>query len=125
MTTVPVISIALMGLAATYIAKLLNRFRWIGYVGLVIVLLVAGRMIWDGARSVVVRTGHMDEFNASAPAFLDISAKEVEKFQQGVRTEDSHLPGAGEPLTSPDAATGATSAPATAEVASPQPAKAE
>ncbi len=78
-----IISIALMGLAATYIARLLNRFRWIGYVGLVIVLLVAGRMIWDGARSVVVRTGHMDEFNASAPAFLDINEEEAEDYLRG------------------------------------------
>lgn len=84
-----IISIALMGLAATYIARLLNRFRWIGYVGLVIVLLVAGRMIWDGARSVVVRTGHMDEFNAAAPAFLDIKEEEAEEYLRGVKQPEA------------------------------------
>ena len=120
-----ILSIALMGLAATFIAKLLNKYRWIGYVGLVIVLYVALHMIWDGARSVVVRTGNLEQFNATAPAFLDISPYEVEKFQQGVRTEDSALPGAGEPLTSPDAATDAASAPTGTAVASPEPAKAE
>ncbi|WP_425990125.1 TerC family protein [Brevundimonas sp. TWP2-3-2] len=120
-----ILSIALMGLAATFIAKLLNKYRWIGYVGLVIVLYVALHMIWDGARSVVVRTGNLEQFNASAPAFLDISPYEVEKFQQGVRTEDSALPGAGEPLTSPDAATEAPSAPTGTAVASPEPATAE
>ena len=51
-----VLSIGLMGVAATYIAKLLHRFRWIGYVGLVIVLYVALHMIWDGYRASVVRT---------------------------------------------------------------------
>ncbi|WP_426039528.1 TerC family protein [Brevundimonas sp. DC300-4] len=120
-----ILSIALMGLAATFIAKLLNKYRWIGYIGLVIVLYVALHMIWDGARSVVVRTGNLEQFNAAAPAFLDISPYEVEKFQQGVRTEDSALPGTGEPLTSPDAAAEAASAPTGTAVASPEPAKAE
>lgn len=120
-----ILSIALMGLAATFIAKLLNRFRWIGYVGLVIVLYVAVHMIWDGYRSVIVRTDNVDRFNASAPAFLEITPYEVEKFERGVRSEDSVLPGAGEPLTSPDAAKGSASAPPPVTVASPEPAKAE
>ncbi len=42
------LSIALMGIAATFIARLLQRFRWIAYVGLVIILYVALRMIWEG-----------------------------------------------------------------------------
>jgi YjbE family integral membrane protein len=44
-----VLSIALMGLAASFIANLLQRYRWIAYVGLVIILYVALRMIWEGA----------------------------------------------------------------------------
>lgn len=47
------LSVALMGLAANLVAKLLNRFRWIAYVGLVIILYVAIRMIWDGAHEVM------------------------------------------------------------------------
>ncbi len=43
------LSIALMGLAANVIARLLNRYHWISYAGLVIVLYVAVRMIWHGA----------------------------------------------------------------------------
>ena len=43
-----VLSIALMGLAATFIAKLLNRHRWIAYVGLAIIVYVALKMIWEG-----------------------------------------------------------------------------
>lgn len=42
------LSIALMGLAATFIARLLNRFRWIAYLGLLIILYVSLKMIWEG-----------------------------------------------------------------------------
>ena len=42
------LSIALMGAAASFIAGLLRRHRWIAYVGLAIILYVALRMIWDG-----------------------------------------------------------------------------
>ena len=103
-----ILSIALMGVAATFIAKLLTKHRWIGYVGLVIVLYVALHMIWDGARSVVVRTGNTEAFNRSAPALLDISAHEVEEFTRG--TADEHkaeapaaLPGGAE-KAAPEAA---------------------
>ncbi len=44
-----VLSVALMGIAATLIAKLLQRHPWISYAGLIIVLYVALRMIWFGA----------------------------------------------------------------------------
>ena len=43
-----VLSIALMAVAAQLIARLIDRYRWIAYVGLIIVLIVAVRMIWDG-----------------------------------------------------------------------------
>ncbi len=43
-----ILSIALMGLAATFIARLLNKHRWIAYVGLAIILYVALKMIWEG-----------------------------------------------------------------------------
>ncbi len=43
-----VLSIALMGLAASYIAKLLNRHRWISYVGLLVILYVAIEMCYRG-----------------------------------------------------------------------------
>jgi len=41
-------SVALMGAAATYIAKLLERYRWIAYIGLAIVVYVAATMIYHG-----------------------------------------------------------------------------
>lgn len=43
-----VLSIALMGLAASFIAKLLQKHRWIAYVGLAIILYVALEMIYRG-----------------------------------------------------------------------------
>ncbi len=46
------LSIVLMGVAASVIARLLNRQRWIAYVGLAIILYVAFDMIWRGAHEV-------------------------------------------------------------------------
>ena len=43
------LSIVLMGVAASFIARLLNRHRWIAYGGLAVILYVAGDMIWRGA----------------------------------------------------------------------------
>ncbi|KAA2234756.1 TerC family protein [Salinarimonas soli] len=47
-----VLSIALMGLAATFIARLLQRHRWIAYVGLAVILYVALEMIYRGSLEV-------------------------------------------------------------------------
>jgi YjbE family integral membrane protein len=43
------LSIAMMGVAASFIAKLLQKHRWIAYVGLAVILYVAGEMIYRGA----------------------------------------------------------------------------
>jgi len=43
------LSIAMMGIAASFIAKLLQKHRWIAYVGLAVILYVAGEMIYRGA----------------------------------------------------------------------------
>ena len=47
------LSIALMGVAASFIAKLLQRHRWIAYIGLAIILYVAGEMIYRGMREIL------------------------------------------------------------------------
>jgi len=47
------LSVALMGLAASFVAKLLNRYPWISYAGIFIVLFVALRMIWTGSMLVL------------------------------------------------------------------------
>jgi predicted tellurium resistance membrane protein TerC len=46
------ISVVLMGVAATFIANLLTKHRWIAWVGLLIILYVAGDMIWQGTNEV-------------------------------------------------------------------------
>ncbi len=43
-----ILSIALMGIAASFIANLLQKYRWIAYVGLAVILYVAGDMIYRG-----------------------------------------------------------------------------
>lgn len=43
-----ILSVALMGVAANIIARYIERYRWIAYVGLVVILYVAGKMIYDG-----------------------------------------------------------------------------
>jgi YjbE family integral membrane protein len=48
-----VLSIALMGAAASFIAGLLQRHRWIAYLGLLIILYVALKMIWEGSVDVI------------------------------------------------------------------------
>ena len=46
------LSVVLMGVAASFIARLLQKHRWIAYVGLAIILYVAVDMIWRGALEV-------------------------------------------------------------------------
>jgi YjbE family integral membrane protein len=48
-----VLSIALMGIAANFIARLLNKHHWIAYVGLAIILYVSLDMIYRGALEVM------------------------------------------------------------------------
>jgi YjbE family integral membrane protein len=47
------IAVVLMAVAATYIARLLAHYPWITWVGLLIILYVAGDMIWRGSYEVV------------------------------------------------------------------------
>lgn len=46
------LSIAMMGIAASMIARLLRKHPWINYAGLIIVFYVALRMIWDGGHEI-------------------------------------------------------------------------
>ncbi len=48
-----VLSVALMGVAAAFIAGLLKRFPWISYIGLAIILYVAIKMIYSGSMHVM------------------------------------------------------------------------
>lgn len=71
------LSITLMGVAATWIASLLHRFRWLGFLGLAIIFYVALHMIWEGHRLMVIDLKETPAYNAAAPDSLDIRPDEV------------------------------------------------
>ncbi len=49
------LSVALMGLAASLMARLLSRHRWIAWAGLLVVLYVALKLVWEGGHEVFSR----------------------------------------------------------------------
>ncbi len=77
-----IMSIILMGVASHFIAKLLHKHRWIGFIGLFMILYVALNMIWEGHRDVVVDTGKVAEYNQIVPDFMDITQDQVKHFQR-------------------------------------------
>jgi YjbE family integral membrane protein len=42
------LSVTMMGLAANIVARLVQRYHWIAWAGLIMILYVAGKMIWEG-----------------------------------------------------------------------------
>ena len=48
------VSVVLMGAASTLVARLTNRYPWIAYLGLAIILYTAAQMMWDGFTQVAV-----------------------------------------------------------------------
>jgi YjbE family integral membrane protein len=62
------LSVVLMGAAATFIAKLLEKHHWIAYVGLAIITYVAAMMIWTGSQEI------QREFYPAAPAGIEAPA---------------------------------------------------
>lgn len=51
------LSVVLMGIGASLIARLLSRHHWIGYIGLVLIAYVALSMIWKGGNEVLAVAG--------------------------------------------------------------------
>lgn len=47
-----ILSVILMGIAANFIARYVERYRWIAWGGLLVILWVALKMVFDGARNV-------------------------------------------------------------------------
>ena len=43
-----IFAVALMGIAANLIAQYIERYRWIAWVGMAVIVYVAGKMIYDG-----------------------------------------------------------------------------
>ena len=50
------LSVVLMGVAASLIANVLHRYRWIAWIGLVVILYVAIRMFYEGADQLLGHT---------------------------------------------------------------------
>ncbi len=46
------LSVVLMGAAATLVARLLERYRWIAWAGLLLVLYIALKLIWEGSHEI-------------------------------------------------------------------------
>jgi YjbE family integral membrane protein len=61
------LSVVLMGLAASFIARLLTRFRWIAWIGLAIILYVSIKMLYEGADQLLGHTLPMIPFIKGAP----------------------------------------------------------
>ena len=55
------VSVALMALAASLIARLLERYRWIAWIGLLVVLFVACKLVWEGWADVLHRLPTWDD----------------------------------------------------------------
>ena len=47
-----VLSIALLGAAATVIARVMEKYKWLGLVGVILITLIGLRILWDGVLSV-------------------------------------------------------------------------
>lgn len=43
-----ILSVLLMGVAANFLARVIEKYRWIAWLGLAVILYVAGKMIYDG-----------------------------------------------------------------------------
>ena len=52
-----ILSVILMAVASNFIARILDRYHWVAWIGFLIIVYVAGDMIWDGMHEVVEATG--------------------------------------------------------------------
>jgi predicted tellurium resistance membrane protein TerC len=46
-----ILSVVLMGVAAAFIARIINQHRWIAVVGIVIIIFAGTRMVWEDAHT--------------------------------------------------------------------------
>lgn len=59
-----ILSVVLMGVAASLIARVIDRFRWIAIIGIVIIVFAGFRMIWEGGYS------DLPQYFPPPPSFL-------------------------------------------------------
>lgn len=62
-----VLSVVLMGVAASVIAGVIQKYRWIAYLGIVVIIFAAVRMVWDDGHNL------MPQFVPAMPGFLGAS----------------------------------------------------
>jgi YjbE family integral membrane protein len=62
------LSVVLMGIAATFIANLLTKHRWIAWLGLLIILYVSVKMVYEGANLMLDHTLPYIPFFGGGPA---------------------------------------------------------
>ncbi len=65
-----VISILLMGVAATLISKLLERYRWIAYLGVALIVWIGFKMIWEDGNHLMQRFGGQHASLQQRPALV-------------------------------------------------------
>ena len=65
-----ILSVILMGVAANFIARYIERYRWIAWVGLAVILYVAVKMIWDGWQQMQVEAAPVTDVAMRLVAFL-------------------------------------------------------
>jgi predicted tellurium resistance membrane protein TerC len=83
------LSMALMGLAASFIASLLQRRRWIAYVGLAVILYVACEMNYRGALEMwpmLALPPHINNIPSNARATIALT----HVFRYGQRRMPNH-----------------------------------
>nr|WP_062212376.1 TerC family protein [Aureimonas sp. AU12] len=68
------ISVVLMGAAATLIANVLHKFPFIAWIGLLVILFVAVRMIWHGFDDVACHVGILADYCSQPLATIDPAA---------------------------------------------------
>lgn len=61
------LSVVLMGVAATFIARLLGKYRWIAWIGLLVILYVSVKMLYEGADQLLDHTLPAIPFIKGAP----------------------------------------------------------
>jgi YjbE family integral membrane protein len=72
------LSIGLTGAAASWIAGQMSKRPWIGYIGLAMILYVAGGMICQGHRDLIIDLNQSPAYNAALPGTaLDIGPAEI------------------------------------------------
>lgn len=53
------VTVMIMGVASTFVARLIQRWHWIAWIGLGLILIVALRMIWEGWMDPALGLGHL------------------------------------------------------------------